>query len=278
MHYPSALLRVLSPSSGPLGLTLALLLATGGPAAAQDAPEDIHPLQGTEDNGVDAPDGYQEQIRRGVQEWDLGAYAEARRHFLEAHRIYPNARTLRALGSAEFELRSYPEAISYLEQSLTSTQRPLGAEMRQEVQRLLDRARSYLAPYTLHISPPDAHVLLDGAPVTLEPGEPLLVTVGPHDVEARAAEHMTLRRRIRVRDNQPVTLELNLVPLAVGTRSATRTEDTAHESSVLSAWWLWTGIGAVVVGGVVTGLVLANQDTEVAKPSGGTSGIVVTVP
>jgi hypothetical protein len=35
--------------------------------------------------------------------------------------------------------------------------------------------------------------------------------------------------------------------------------EPTHETPITGRWWFWTGIGAVVVGGVVTGIVLASQ-------------------
>ena len=60
------------------------------------------------------PRGYDEAVETALAEFEAGNYAEARSQLFKAHSIFPNARTLRALGKAEYELKNYREAIDYL--------------------------------------------------------------------------------------------------------------------------------------------------------------------
>src|SRR5689334_12069641 len=92
-------------------LVLAVLLApTAG--AAQD-----------ETDG--APEGYEALIEAALTEFGAGHWEEARALFRQAHASFPNARTLRGMGMASFELRDYPEALGELGAALTDDRRPL---------------------------------------------------------------------------------------------------------------------------------------------------------
>lgn len=85
------------------------------------------------------------------------------------------------------------------------------------------------------------------------------VAPGTHAVEARATGYLPETRTIDVKAGQQTALEfaLKVVPAPI----------IKEDKSVLSRWWFWTAIGAAVVGGVATGVVMA-QDTHVApKPA-----------
>lgn len=101
-------------------------------------------------------------------------------------------------------------------------------------------------------------IVLDGQIVGTTPfdGD---VAAGQHAVEARATGYLPETRTIDVKTGQQTTLEfaLKVVPEPI----------IKEDKSVLSRWWFWTAIGAAVVGGVATSVVLA-QDTHVApKPA-----------
>ena len=53
---------------------------------------------------ADAP-GFQRAINAAIADFEAGRFEQARTHFAEAHALSPSARTLRALGMVEFELR-----------------------------------------------------------------------------------------------------------------------------------------------------------------------------
>lgn len=64
---------------------------------------------------------YEDAVRLALGEFDAGNFAEAREHFRKAHSLDPNARTLRALGLVEFELRNYGEAANFLERDMVKS-------------------------------------------------------------------------------------------------------------------------------------------------------------
>lgn len=85
---------------------------------------------------------YERAVEEALREYQLGHFEEARAGFLEAHRLSPNARTHRALGMAEFELRNYVDAIEELQAALSSRDKPLDEKARAATQELLRRWRA----------------------------------------------------------------------------------------------------------------------------------------
>ena len=86
----------------------------------------------------------------------------------------------------------------------------------------------------------------------LAPSRAVLATVGTAD------EPLELTVPAAGRQN------LAIVPSPTG---ETTGHDGEHEGGVASKWWFWTLIGAVVVGGAVTGGVLATSGSN-APPNG----------
>ena len=64
---------------------------------------------------------YTSLLEEAVSEYDARRYEEARALFRKAHDISPNARTLRGIGMASFELREYVEALRALEGALAAS-------------------------------------------------------------------------------------------------------------------------------------------------------------
>lgn len=101
-------------------------------------------------------------------------------------------------------------------------------------------------------------LLIDGTIVGFTPfdGD---VAPGEHTVEARAAGYLPESQHISVKAGQDTVLEfgLKVVPAPI----------IKEDKSIFSRWWFWTAVGAVVVGGVATG-VAVSQDTHVRpKPA-----------
>jgi hypothetical protein len=51
-------------------------------------------------------------------------------------------------------------------------------------------------------------------------------------------------------------------PSAGDARTAASDERADSDDSIFESWWLWTAVGAVAAGGVVTGVLLANADGD----------------
>jgi tetratricopeptide (TPR) repeat protein len=249
--------------------SLAQAQARSGHKGASDTPQQA---------GASA--GYEETVKRALDEFELANYAEARSVLLEAHGMYPNARTLRALGMVEFELKNYASSVGYLEQSLDASERPLTPEQRREAERLLARANGYIGRYALSLRPTNASLLIDGQPVRPDAQGLLLLPVGDHELEASAPEHRTLRRTLNVVGGRRQALDLVLMPRAADeSRAAPSTPaggaSARSDTPVYKKWWLWTTIGVVVAAGAATGIILATRQPEPKDPNGGSLGRVV---
>jgi hypothetical protein len=164
---------------------------------------------------------YERTIQVALDEFELQNYEEAKARFQRAHQLFPSARTFRALGMVEYELKKYVAAIDYLEQALTCTVRPLGDSHRSHVEHLLNQARGYVVRYWLVVTPPNATVLLDDE--LLEPRDgKVTVIIGDHTLSATAPGYEPTRRPLhaslgenRTAEGGPVlSLALTLSPCA----------------------------------------------------------------
>ena len=224
-----------------------------------------------------SPEGYEAAIDIAFQEYKLGNYAEARSRFLDAHRIYPNARTLRALGIVAYELRNYVSSILYLEQALSSSERPLTPRLRAETEQLLKKAQGYVARYTVSLRPRDAAILIDGSEAEPDEDGALVLEVGDHVLEAVAPGHRSLKRVLRVVGGADESISMMLVPLESSSPGTSPRSGERVDVPLRKRWWLWTTLSAVVLGGVATGLSLALRDPGERTPNGGTLGTVIPV-
>jgi tetratricopeptide (TPR) repeat protein len=217
------------------------------------------------------PAAYAAAADLGFQEFEQGNYAEARARFLEAHRLWPNARSLRALGQCEYELRNYVAAIDLLQQALASAVRPLLGESRTDAEQLLRQARAYVARYQLETKPRDVRILIDGVDTVLDASGAVLLGVGPHILEVQAEGYQPRRRELQVEGNADRLIPIELQPV---TR---RAAIDPHDEPLHKKWWLWASVATVVAAGVATGLAVALHHPEPEPASGGSSGIVINV-
>lgn len=156
------------------------------------------------------PVGYRALIDEALAEYEAHNFAEARSLFYRANALYPNARALRGLGMAEFELRNYSDSASSLQLALQSATLPLEGELRAETERLLARARGFVAKLSLALEPGLATVVVDGTPVQLGPQGSLVLEVGDHVLEFRADGYAAERRVLKVQGGEEQTLRVVL--------------------------------------------------------------------
>jgi tetratricopeptide (TPR) repeat protein len=229
-------------------------------------------------------------IDLALKEFEAGNFREARVHFQQAHQIFPNARTLRALGKTEYELKNLPTAISYLEQALQATARPLTPPQRAELEELIASARSQVARYVFLPVPADALLMIDGEPARLDDRNSVVLVAGDHFLEARASGYHSQGRRLHVVGKVNATIGIELRPVTVDAPETQAAADLPVEASAPTLpapaeppprkkrWLLWTGIAGVVVAGAAVGLALGLRDPEQQDASGGSTGIVIPVP
>ncbi len=146
----------------------------------------------------DAPVGYSELIEEAIAEFDNGQWAEARALFENANAMYPNARALRGIGFAAFELRDYAAAHRALTASLDSAVRPLSPSLRRSVADLLRRCEVFLVRYRLQLEPSETSVTVNGESAYVVDGN-LILALGEHELVFHAPGHRDERRVVTVR-------------------------------------------------------------------------------
>ena len=228
------------------------------------------------------PPGYRAAIDSAIAEHEAGNFAESRALFARAHALYPNARSLRGLGMADFELRNYGASIEYLQEALASSVRPLEGELRTETEALLARARGFVGRFRLVLQPVDAAVTLDGALLPPPPPAQLALAVGDHTLDISAQGRVSERRALRVTGGEDLTLEFNLPEQTAIAPQALQSETPREQSSssLLASPWFWVAAAAVVVGaGVGIGLAASSGgSTRVAEADSGTSKTLLGLP
>lgn len=223
---------------------------------------------------ADARSHYKAAVDLAFEEFASGNFAEARARFLEALAIMPNARVLRALGMVEYELRNYARALDYLEQALQSQERPLPGVERAETEQLSERARAYLARYTLNIKPTGAHAALDGVPIAVTAGRSIWIEVGDHVLDVDAKGYRAVRRKLHVESARDHEVNLALQPLtAAAPKSAppAALAPAVHNQDARplhTSPWFWVGTLGVAVGAaiVVASIAGSGPPFEVRAP------------
>jgi tetratricopeptide (TPR) repeat protein len=225
------------------------------------------------------PSGYDTAIDQALAAFDRGDFATARELFLRAHKILPSARTLRALGKAEYELKRYDEAATHLALALDSDVRRLTDEQRSETSALLRKSEEFLATYTLQLTPPNADLRLDGATIALDADSSVRLIAGAHVLEASAPEYMRWRRELLVQARVDTVLSVQLTPLAKTPPMQAEHVDAPRDDAPprKRRWLLWTSLGVLVAAGAITGVLIALKEPEPARASGGNSGLVWTL-
>ncbi len=228
---------------------------------------------------------YRATVREALAEVNSGNWPEARALFERAHRIKPNARTLRGLGVTAFELRRYVQALRELRAALKDNRNPLTPEQRTEVADIIARAERYVGKLRVRTVPANAALRVDGVAVE---GRELALEVGDHEVFASAPGHRDARARVSVEAGATHALVLSLQPLQLKLTAATTptrsdrdprlSEDGERSPSILGRWWFWTAVGVVAAGSAVTlGLVLGSEPEPAPYEEGDVGGLIETL-
>lgn len=249
------------------GLALMLLVTTARVRA------DMAPDAADNDSAPASPEDaeYKGALDRAIGEFNAGHFFEARILFLKAHALRPSARTFRALGMVEYELRHYAACVYDLRQALVDTRKPLTAEQQAEVAHTLALAEPLIGEYTL--SGASGALVVDGKPATLTDRGELLFDPGAHRITSggRALE-------VEVQGGERDTLHFENAPQVAAEAQGHNEVLAAVEAPGASAphaafpWpqAILAGSGAllIVAGGVVGLLALdAQHDFETACPS-----------
>lgn len=211
------------------------------------------------------PAGYRVAIDDAIAEFSARRFEEARSLFARAHGLYPNARTLRGLGLAEFELREYVACVEHLEAALQSSAKPLTGELRDETQALRDRAAGFVARLTVKSRPEASRLVVDGVQAP-RAHEPLLLSFGMHTLELFSAGYEPERRSLLLAAGEERTLDIEF--------QRPRERAQPSEARWYQSPWLWVAVGAVVLGGAAAGIaVAASPGSSASSQVMGTSGV-----
>ena len=153
---------------------------------------------------------YDTAIRQGLAEFEAGRWSEARALFQRALELYPNARVLRGLGMAAFEMRDYVASIGALREALEHAELPLSPQQRVQVEDLLQRSLVFVGRMQFTIDPEGATLLIDGAePVWLD--GLVLVNEGSRHVRVSHDGYRPETFRRDVTSGQTIQVEVSLV-------------------------------------------------------------------
>lgn len=203
---------------------------------------------------------YQDLVQQGLREFELGNFSEAKAFFQQAHQLSPNARTLRGLGMASYELRHYVEAIDDFQKALTSKERPLTPQMHAEVSRLLTQARSFVTRLKLRVTPSDAQLRLDTRELFRDSDGSILLDPGSHELVADAADYETVTRSIRGDVGETLSLTLTLHSTATVAEPLTPpAAHTAGSSSIAPYIVIGVSTALAIAGGVLLAVALNNK-------------------
>jgi hypothetical protein len=216
-------------------------------------------------------EAYERAIEEALREYAGGHYEEARELFLSAHRERPNARTLRGLGMTEFELRHYPEAVSFLEQALGSNEKPLGGELRARTEDLLAHTRTFVGRVRLLVQPNGASLEVDGEATALT--DELALGVGRHVLTVRAEGREQESRTLTLRGGQEQTVTISLAP-TVTVEDGPVAAPGDDRSQKRRRRWIWSTVGVAVAAGVGTALVIALRPEARTRSDEGDFGFI----
>ncbi len=156
---------------------------------------------------------YRELIDAAITAQESGHYQDARRLFVEAHTLYPNARSLRGMGVAAFQAGDYVQTIRDLEAALVHPEKPLDESLRASAGELLARARARVASITVDLTPADATVTLTVDEAQVRGDQDILLEPGPHVLLISSAgfqpQQLTLNAQAGVRE----VVRFTLVPI-----------------------------------------------------------------
>lgn len=170
--------------------------------------------------------------------------------FRASYRMNPIAQVLFNIAVSLRRLHRYAEAADTLRTYLRE-----GTEESEErrflARDLIAELEAVLAHVTVEVDQEEADLFIDGELLGRTPlEESLRLAAGEHDIEIRLDGYRTHRERLEVHGGQQVELTIELEEVS---------------TPWYRQWWLWTIVGAVVVGttvGLAVGLTAESPGTE----------------
>jgi hypothetical protein len=206
-------------------------------------------------------------LKQGIELRRRGRDREALAEFQQAARIARTSKVVAQIALAEQALGLWVESESDMKEALANGQDPWIVKNRAVLEGALGTVREHVGTVEIWGAPDGAEVLLDDklaghlpsvGPVSFADQDVELVVRAPGYVQlsrslhvrygTAAREHVDLRRvpptdvRVAVMSTTaPVPAQINVKP------PAAPTVESEH-APVYRKWWLWSGVGAAVVG------------------------------
>lgn len=201
-------------------------------------------------------------FEQGLEAIGRDDYVTALDAFERSNRLNPKPVTLFNIGMCQRALADLAAAFNTLNRYLetASDDAPTRVE---EARRVVAEIDDVLARVTVRADRADAEISVDGIPAGLGAvTRPLRLTAGTHVFEAHLAGHRAAREVVDISPGETLEIQLTLGE-SDGAAPATGTSGGEGDGeSIVEAWWFWTIIGVVVVGGSVTAGVLLAPDGE----------------
>jgi hypothetical protein len=247
-----------------------LLLIGGAPAPFRAARAAEDPVKAA-----------QRKTQEGARQLEQGHADHALRLFQEAYTLTENARYQYNIGVASSALGREVEALEAFEK-FAAEARGITREHRRDAEAKIDALRRKIAELEVSSNESGVELRLDGQRLGWTPlAKPVRANIGSHVVSASKSGFQPFERRIELTRGTRTRLEVVLSPVpsplapppmtaaAAPPRLKARPEPepriqitpkrTAPEESSSGRVWLWAGLGAVVVAGVVVGVLLATR-------------------
>ncbi len=198
--------------------------------------------------------------RTGEIDYQQGKFSDAAKEFEEAYRLTARPELLYNMGKSYDGAGDLRGALIVYRRFLSAMQ---DSPDRPFVERRVDELQLLISHVEISSSVPGSVVVFDEQRLGTTPLDPpeLEVNPGAHHVEISAEGFATYRRNLKLQRAQTEKIDAQMVSLV----KVIHVEKQALP--VYKRWYLWTAIGVVVVGGVVTGAVLgARAANEIQGP------------
>lgn len=231
----------------------------------------------------------QAAFQRGIAEMDAHRYPSALEALERSYRLHPSSVALYNMGLVHREMGHVQRAIESFERYLVEGGARVAPERAANVLDTLTQLRAQLATLALTVTPAPFTTTVDGreyhlsnGALSLDPGDHVVVITAPgcrswrDEMHLAPGERATREVTLTPEGVAPLTTQPRVTPVApVAQPAATQPSgnvatphphDDQAAPSITSRWWFWTGIGAVVAGGVIAGVVIATSGTEAPLP------------
>lgn len=226
------------------------------------------------------PPGYRGLVEDGLREFGVQNYEEARALFLRAHALHPNARTHRALGLAEFELRNYAQSIAHLQEAISSPSKPLSDALKRDAEKVLERAYGFVARVQVRLRPA-GQLLVDGENIGHTSERALILRIGEHELEAQADGFASKKRTLDVKGGEELTVNFSLVTAGAQASHGDDDQDASGADKPVRRWykspWFWVPT-AIILAGAAGGTAYALTRDRGGNDYNGSTGVSIPGP